>query len=215
MIVGARRGQNNFRTHQRQMVSENLERVGIALSQVKKGMRFDDYNAFRRHIAALACLDPTTLGRNREYRKAIVDYLVEHPRILLKPSREIPSGAKSRAEDLAATIELANLKRDNQRLRHFIENRLGHSFSDTDEVPLLPTRPPDSGDQRAFEDTANVLARLLEHLGENELGIILDASNKQIRNLAEVGDQSIVAAPPQTKAFFEWMQRHNGRIAKG
>jgi hypothetical protein len=177
-------------------------------------MRFDDYHAFKRHVAELAGLDPTTVERNDEYRQAIINHLAKNPRTLLELTPEIALSAESKAQKFGVEIELANVKRDNERLRLFIQNRLGRQPTEVVEKPLLPSKTAGSSDRRDFEDTATVLARLLEHLAEIDLGIVIDASKGQILNIAEIGDRAIIAAPPQTKAFLKWMERHNGRIAK-
>jgi hypothetical protein len=55
---------------------------------------------------------------------------------------------------------------------------------------------------------AMTLFILLEHLGEKDLGIILDTDKRQIVGITEVNTKKIVAGPQRINWFFDWLITH-------
>jgi hypothetical protein len=213
--MGARKGQNNFRAHQNKATQTTLEKIRVTLCCLRKGIAFRDYFEFRRYVAEKVRLYPTTLERNSNYRNLLLDHLAKAPGTLLGQHSEVNSSSQRRAQEICQELERANLKAEIQRLKRFIERRSAEHPNEEEQKVSTRTEIQDVNYQRAFEDTATVLARLLEHLSLNELGIVLDLDCSEIRNLAEIGERGLIAGPPRTKPFFDWMSRHSARIAVG
>ncbi|GJD31214.1 hypothetical protein PMNALOAF_2468 [Methylobacterium adhaesivum] len=200
--MGARKGQNNFGLHQREVTEANLVKVRRALKALPRRTKYETFHALRNAVAMGSGLHATTLSRNKRYRAEILRFVAENPRLIPAPEDDVRPRAALAAKALDADINTNLLRRDNVRLRKLIERNGVNA-----ELPA-PTTDGD-GEGRAyriaFERTATVLGRLLTHLTEEEFGIVLDKG--EIRNTAQVGSKSLIAGPPDTTPFVEWLRK--------
>ncbi len=199
--MGARQGQNNFGTHQRMVADGNLRKVQAALAALPRRTKYEDFGALLNAVAGACGLHATTLRRNERYVVEILGFLADNPGLVLKPEEDVAPRAALAAKALRAGIEADLLKRDNARLRKLIERQGVDARLQVFESP-----GGDAGDFKiAFERTAAVLGRLLAHLADEEFGIVVEGS--AIRNMAQVGDRSLIAGPPDTTPFIGWLRK--------
>ncbi|MBJ6127555.1 hypothetical protein [Microvirga splendida] len=205
--MGARKGQNNFKVHQSDVINAGLNRVKLALKALPGRTRFEDFNALARYVANAAGMHPTTMTRNPRYRKAVWDHIHAKPRII---SGE-PEQVQASVELEVLRIEAALLKRHNERLQKMLSNRLSHEFEATEAISCTNDGEARTNDlRRSFELTATVLARLLNWAAEKEIGIVADLDRGEILDAAEIGGNRVIAARPDTTAFIDWLKRHSG-----
>lgn len=200
--MGAKTGQNNFKDYQKRKRATGSLLVERALKAMPRRVRYADFHAFTRAVAMAAGLHPTTIARSKVYRQLLLDYLVAHPGSLIDPSGSIMSDAVAKAATVSVEIELASLRRENARLKKFLER----------QPPAVPAvvaalRGPASVAGEDFDRTATVLARVLSRLAEKEMGILADPARGEILDAAEGGSRRVIAGRPDTLAFFEWMAR--------
>lgn len=203
--MGARKGQNNFQDHQRRASDQGALRVARALKALPRGTRFADVNGVIRAVAAAAGFHATSVRRNKKYQRLIWDHVTANPALITQPVDETAPRAKLKAQAVAAEIEGASLKRDNERLRRMVERLSAQPLAEGGPEPAS-TSEPDRW-KAAFERTATVLARVLTRLTEKDLGIILDLGRGEILDDVEVGSSRLVAGRPDTTPFLDWMRR--------
>ncbi|TXN72199.1 hypothetical protein [Methylobacterium sp. WL6] len=200
--MGARKGQNNFGNHQGKVTDGNLMKVRRALKALPRRTRYETFHALVNAVAMASGLHATTLSRNKRYRAEILRFIAENPRLIPAPEDDVRPRAALAAKALDADIDANLLRRDNVRLRKLIER-----YGVDAELPAPAT--DDEGEGKAyriaFERTATVLGRLLTHLTEEEFGIVLDKG--EIRNTAQVGSKNLIAGPPDTAPFVEWLRK--------
>jgi hypothetical protein len=182
--------------------------IDAALQTLRSGQRFDNWSAFQQWISGTTGISLRSLRRHEAYRRRLLEHLAKNPRILIaatdRPDRNL--------EHVADAILMETLKRDNARLKRAFSERLSAAEPSPNSAQI--SRQADTSERRlAFEDTATILIRLLEHLSAKELGIVIDAERKTIVDVAEDGEAAIVAGPPSTRAFFEWLSRHERSVA--
>ncbi|HEY8381908.1 MAG TPA: hypothetical protein VIL09_07155 [Microvirga sp.] len=206
--MGARKGQNNFRDHQRKAVEDGLRLVERVLKALPRGTRYADFNALKRAVAQGTGLHATTLARNPHYRKALYQFIVANPGRIDGPTEEAAPRATLKAQAVAAEIRVRAAQRDLQRLRRFVEQQ--PAFPAPGTVDAIG-HAPGAGTQAEFDMTATVLARLLARLAEKELGIVVDMERGEIVDAAEDGSRRVIAGKPDTGPFIEWMRRQEAR----
>lgn len=210
--MAARKGQNNFHKHQQEKVVNNLKLIESWIKTIPRGIKFKDEHAVIRYIAERTTLSRSTIRRNPKYMVAILSFLSSRPGAVSEVNDGSSNTAVLRVKKVAADIEMASLKRENQRLKALIE-RLSSSTVRSkapalvEEAKQIRSKVP----QPEFEHTARVLALLLEHLSSKDLGIVCNPDLGEIYDDAEEGPSRIIAASPQTNAFFDWLAKHASR----
>jgi hypothetical protein len=209
--MGARGGQNNFRRHQRDVVEAGVKKLKIALRAIPRRMRFDDFNALARYVANVVGMHPTTVGRNLRYRKTVWDHVLRNPTIITQDRGQFAITPEPGAVE-ALRIEVDLLKRDNERLRKLLA-----AISEQQPLHSATALPAELAAQaghlrQSFERTATVLARLLNWAAEREIGIIADIERGEILDDAEIGRNRVIAAPPDTTDFFDWLKHHVNQV---
>ncbi|WP_210183610.1 hypothetical protein [Microvirga guangxiensis] len=177
------------------------------MKAVPRRTRFEDFNALARYVANAAGMHPTTMARNPRYRKVVWDYIQSRPGIVSGGAEQIQASMGLEI----SRLDVALLKRDNERLRKMLSNRLSHGSEATEPISHIGNEEARTNDlRRSFELTATVLARLLNWAAEKEIGIITDINRGEILDAAEISGDRLVAARPDTTPFFDWLRQHSG-----
>ncbi len=207
LILGARKGQNNFDHHQRSRVETGEKILRRVLKALPRRTKYADFDALKRAAAYAAGVHPTTLARNPRYRKAIWDHIAANPGVILDTSSDLLAAATMKAQTVSAEIKLKNVEADNRRLRKILE----HFKDPSAEKPPVLRNTTQNHDQSDFDQLATILLRLLTYLENKKLGIFLAPDKGEIVDAAEPESSRVVVGRPLTNAFVDWMSQQAKR----
>lgn len=207
--MGARKGQNNFKSHQDNKVVVNKALVKLVLKRIKKSMVFSDVQTLVAYVAEKTKLHVTTITRNPEYMRAVLDYFGKQPGAAGIVNDEDANSAVLRAKLIAANLRIRSLEVSKGRLERSIARLLtgtidqsSNSINQAQESAASETRP--LGDL-AFANTAMAFLLLLERLTEKDLGISLNTKDMQLVDASEIGSQKVIVGPDRLRWFVSWL----------
>lgn len=198
--MGARKGQNNFQSAQTKRIESSSRLISHALRSMRKGILFKEVNSLLIYVARETKLHRTTIKRNPEYMRLLLDHFGNQPGAVELIKDEDANAATLRAKLIACRTRVKNLEMNVER-RDIREEALlsGASSSQDDKIEISDI---------SFANTAMALLALLERLTEKDLGIALDLTKRQIVDITEVGNKRVIVGSGRTKWFFEWLSIH-------
>jgi len=167
------------------------------LGSIRKGILFKEVNSLLVYVARETKLHRTTIKRNPEYMRLLLDYFGNQPGAVGLVKDEDANAATLRAKLIACKTKVKNLEMNLVRRDIREEVRLSGALSDQDDKKEIA--------DISFANTAMALLVLIERLTEKDLGIALDLSKKQIVDITEVGSKRVIVGSTRTKWFFEWL----------
>lgn len=119
--------------------------------------------------------------------------------------------ATLRAKCFTNQLTIKSLHLKNEGLTRTIAKLLGNEPSRSN-VGASEEEPPIKDEKSIsdikFAETAMTLLLLLERLAKKDLGIVVDLEGKQITDVTETGPGRVIAGPPTTKWFLDWLTTH-------
>jgi hypothetical protein len=195
--MGARKGQNNFQPAQTKRIESSSRLISHALRSIRKGILFKEVNSLLVYVARETKLHRTTIRRNPEYMRLLLDHFGNQAGAVGLVKDEDATAATLRAKLIACKTRVKSLEMNLERRDIREEVRLSGASSDQDDKREIS--------DISFANTAMALLVLLERLTEKDLGIALDLSKKQIVDITEVGAKRVIVGPTRTRWFFEWL----------
>jgi hypothetical protein len=118
--------------------------------------------------------------------------------------------ATLKAKCFTYQLTIKNLDLKNDGLTRTIARLLGNESngSSSDASEEARSKDETSISDIKFAETAMTLLLLLERLAKKDLGIVVDLEGKQITDVTETGPGRVIAGPPTTKWFLEWLTTH-------
>lgn len=209
--MGANKGQNNFSAMQLRRVANSKQLIAHVLGSIGKGLVFRDANSLLVYVAGKTKMHRTTIARNPEYLRMVLDHLGNQPGAVGFVRDNDANLATLRAKCFTNQLTINNLHLKNDSLTRTIARLLGNepngSRVDASEEGL-PINDETSISDIKFAETAMTLLLVLERLAEKDLGIVVDLEGKQITDVTETGPGRVIAGPPTTKWFLEWLTTH-------
>jgi len=192
--VGAVRGQNNFKKHQKERMDETTTDIKNALK------RFRTNKVKFRSKTQLANMLSDVVNKNPKHLlKYYSMYLEEY--ILSQSSEGIDmiSDETASREVLIAKLRKERLK--NTKLHTQLDNAIYLSTKEHNEGKSVPSEY-----EIAFSQTAAILRELIERMGGS---VKLDKSTGQIIDaVPPSGCSDIVADKGMAKYYDEWLKKH-------
>jgi hypothetical protein len=209
--VGANKGQNNFSAMQLRKVANSKQLITHVLGSIGKGLVFRDANSLVVYVAGKTKMHRTTIARNPEYLRLVLDHLGNQPGAVGFVRDDDANLATLRAKCFTNQLTIKNLYLKIDGLTRTIARLLGNeptglSGDASQEGP--PMKDEASISDIKFAETAMTLLLLLERLAEKDLGIVVDLEGRQITDVTETGPSRVIAGPPTTKWFLEWLTTH-------
>lgn len=213
--MGAHKGQNNFKELQRARIANRKLLITHTLNSIKKGLAFRDVNSLIVYVGDRTKIHRTTIVRNSEYLQLILNYFASQSGAVDLISDNQANVPTLRAKLLACRTKVTNVEIENHRLK----KALGLGWTGANSVANEKGNERLQGENltsdMSLANTAMALLLLIERLNEKELGVTLDLRRKQIVDVAEVGARRVIAGPPRTKWFFEWLSLNSpARMSK-
>lgn len=210
--MGARKGQDNFTSYRVGRTDSNKQLVLTVLKSVRKGTVFTHLNDLIIYVAERTKLHRTTIKRNPEYFKMVLNHFGSQAGAVAYVSDEDASASTARAKHIAEQIKVKNQEAKITRLTKALERSYA-SQSSNKHPPENQTYEGDNNTDSpisdlAFTNTAMVLLSLLERLSEKGLGITVEPESMTILDNTEVGDKKLIAGPKRTRWFFEFLSTH-------
>lgn len=197
--MGARKGQNNFQSAQTKRIESSSRLISHALRSMRKGILFKEVNSLLIYVARETKLHRTTIKRNPEYMRLLLDHFGNQPGAVELIKDEDANAATLLAKLIACRTRVKNLEMNVERRDIREEALLSGASSSHDKTEITDI---------AFANTAMALLALLERLAAKDLGIALDLAKRQIVDITEVGDKRVIVGSGRTKWFFEWLSIH-------
>jgi hypothetical protein len=207
-----RKGQNNFADSQTKKVQLNENLIRQRLREVRRGAIFINLGALVDYISEKTKIHRTTLRRNPIYLKLLLEWLQQQPGASSFVKEEDASEATRKVKILEMQITISNLKKENLRLKSILATEEKY------HVKLPALRAPydeliggnlpmvQAMDTKNVDQIAIVLIKVLEHLAEKELGILVDAINCQIIDSTEVDERRVIVSAKRVKPFLDWLE---------
>jgi hypothetical protein len=217
--MGTRKGQNNFKDFQQEKVKKAADRIVESLRKIKRGVAFETLNSLVVHVAGETALHRTTILRNEEYAGIVRGFFYQQPGITRFIKEKDTTVEIEQGKNFALKvklknreIELNNTKKRNLQLTKIIENIAqprslmptapkNLALKDNEVEQTVSMQPSDT----AFADTAQGFLDLIKKIEEKQLGIVLDYEKKQIIDITEVGEKSIIVDANRCQWFFQWL----------
>ena len=209
--MGANKGQNNFRTMQLRKVDNSKQLIAHVLGSIGKGVMFKNSNSLLVYVASKTKMHRTTIARNPEYLRMVLDYLGNQRGAVGFVRDDDANLATLRAKCFANQLTIKTLNMKNHGLTRTIAKLLGNEPAESNvnvSEEGLPIKGETSIFDIKFAETAKILLLLLERLAEKDLGIVVDLEGRQITDVTETGPGRVIAGPPTTKWFLEWLTTH-------
>ncbi len=217
--MGVHKGQNNFKEFQQGRVKSGKQRVAESLSKIKKGMVLETVSALVVYVACETRMNRTTILRNHKYADMVRQAFYAQPGITRFLKSKDTTIEIEQGKNFALEIKLKNretelnkLKEQNRRLTKIIENIAQPTslISSSQKVSALTIGEADQTismppADTAFVDTAQALLDLIGLMEKKDLGIVLDHQKKQIVDITEIGEKSIVVSGDRCRHFFHWL----------
>nr|WP_294863879.1 hypothetical protein [uncultured Pseudogulbenkiania sp.] len=188
----------------------NAERVDryipLIKGELKKCRRhkinFTSVGKLAQYIGDLTGIHRTTLTRNTQYKKLLIDHIVSQGGSITNvPDNEAPPEIL-RAKLLAARLESSNLREKVKRLEA--------SFPNQGSLSALKQEREDAlreDDYLAFVDTAMALTAVLERIQDT---VLVDLTKKTIEDLAAPPSKRVIVGPERAAAYISWLSQQQG-----
>jgi hypothetical protein len=144
-----------------------------------------------------------TILRNPRYRKMIDAHMGNQPGASSSGSKSEASNEDGSTALLVAQVEITNLRRENLRLKTFIETGLTAGKIDK-ALPATECATRNSIDavELRLIQTFQAIMKLLEHMRSS---LAISKQDRTIIDLSRIRN-NVVVAPPYSEPFFEWLE---------
>lgn len=205
--MGVRKGTDNFREHRDAKTQSNLRLIRDELERARKRkLPYPNLSVLVADISDRTQIHRTTLTRNAQYRKVLLDYLAMQPGAAATVPDKDASPEMLRAKVLELRLELTTLRRRVATLE-------AQASSATETPAQLPSTHGTQGPAEqpdwylAFSNTAILLRLVLDRLnGEFEV-IRVDIDTGEILELSAAPGRQLIASGDRTRAFIEFYRK--------
>lgn len=144
-----------------------------------------------------------TVLRNPRYRRLIDAHMGNQPGASSGGSQIEASNEDGSTALFVAQVEITNLRRENLRLKTFIEaglkaGKIGEAPPSTE---CATQSSIDAGELRLIH-TFQAIMKLLEHMRSS---LAISKQDRTIIDLSRIRN-NVVVAPPHSEPFFEWLE---------
>jgi hypothetical protein len=192
------RGAKNILKFNSDRMERNTSLIEEELGRCKKSkLIFMSVGALATYLQNATSIHRTTLIRNRRHQVLLANYMALQAHLSPGMSEHDKAVLTLKAELLASSVEISNLRSHIQRLEAYFQ-RAGQAIP---EAKAQASRES-QGDYQAFGDTAMVLIAILDRFKES---VSVDFANRTILDMAAMPSQRVISGPNRTGAFFIWL----------
>lgn len=224
--MAAKKGDNNFASHQSAVVEASTKSIEAELKDIRgrAGVKFADIDALVRYVSKVTDIHRTTLKRNTAYRILLRDFLAgQHGATsLVKMDDATPELLRAMIEERDMTI--GNLSNQVRILNAQI-NSLEQGRKQLAAPAVVATginlhlsngTSPVHADA-AFQDTAIALLQLIKHINgsANCESIVIDEEENLILDMAILSPRKrkeMAIGPERTKSFIQWVKANKYQL---
>ena len=210
-MPGIQDNSNKFEQYQRELQETRLSHIDACLEDMRSS------HVSFKHVSHLAAMVASylsqvegkpcarsTLQRNLLYRARLLGYMAD----------EMPPGVKNIVGHLAdeavvqalltqKQLEVANLQRENRRLKSYISELSTRSINSDASV----TQPNHVADNSDFIRTCQVLVRVLDNFDDL---ISIDFEKSSVLDATRISNR-VIAEPQLMAPFISWLQANKTR----
>lgn len=205
--MGVTKGIDNFNSFRRERVQKNLLLIQHELDkQLKRRIQYPDFSALLNHVAEKTKIHRTTISRNPEYKRQLLNYLALQPGASSILDDDESNARLLSAKLFDARLELRNLRNQyNILLRQY--EKSGKNVI-VEAVMDKPSKSPNDDWYLAFNDASMIIVELIDRMNAYGKTIEVDLKAKKILDLSKSGPGRILADGARAKAFLDLYEKY-------
>lgn len=218
--MAAKKGDNNFASHQASVVDTSTKSIEAELKDIRglRGINFGDIDALVRYISKHTGIHRTTLKRNTKYRRLLRDFLARQQGATSTVKIDDASPELLRAMIEHRDMTIGNLHNQSQILNAKIKKlEQEHSMFPLKAVVTTNIAYPidkiasSANFEAAFQDTSFALLQLIKNINgsANFESIVIDEDENLLLDMAILNPRKrkeMAIGPERTKSFIQWVK---------